>query len=110
MAAGVCVLTSDIRENREVVDGAGYTFRRGDRSDLERMLDLLMHNPELRRQAAARGQERIKNEYRWSEIATSIERVYHHVLGWHFMTPALHWDKEVLVEAQPTCLSANGMD
>ncbi len=110
MAAGVCVLTSDIPENREVVDGAGYTFRRGDLSDLEHMLDLLMHNPELRRQAAARGQERIQNEYRWSKIATSIERVYHHVLGWHSITPALHRDKEILVEAQPTPLSANSMD
>jgi glycosyltransferase involved in cell wall biosynthesis len=110
MAAGVCVLTSDIPENREVVDGAGYTFRRGDCSDLEHMLDLLMHNPDLRRQAAARGQERIKNEYRWSDIATSIERVYHHVLGWHSITPALHWDKEALIEAQTTTLSANSMD
>ena len=100
MAAGVCVLTSDIPENCEVVDGAGYTFRRGNRSDLERMLDLLVHNSELRHQAAARGQEHIKNEYRWSEIATSIERVYHHVLGWH-STPTLHWDKEVRVESQP---------
>ena len=60
MAAGVCVLTSDIPENCEVVDGAGYTFRRGNRSDLERMLDLLVHNSELRHQAAARGQERIR--------------------------------------------------
>ena len=52
MAAGVCVLTSDIPENNEVVDGAGFTFHRGDQADLERMLDLLIHNPELRRQSA----------------------------------------------------------
>jgi glycosyltransferase involved in cell wall biosynthesis len=105
MAAGICVLTSDIPENREVVDGAGYTFRRGNRSDLERMLALLIHNPELRRQAAALGQERIKKEYRWSEIAASIERVYHHVLGWHSMTPALHPDKQTSVESYPARLS-----
>jgi glycosyltransferase involved in cell wall biosynthesis len=37
MAAGVCVLTSDIPENVELVDGAGSTFRRGDVADLERM-------------------------------------------------------------------------
>ncbi len=30
MGAGVCVLTSDIPENVEVVDGCGYTFRKGD--------------------------------------------------------------------------------
>ena len=31
MASGVCVLTSDIPENNEVVEGAGFTFHRGDR-------------------------------------------------------------------------------
>jgi glycosyltransferase involved in cell wall biosynthesis len=82
MAAGVCVLTSDIPENNEVVEGAGFTFHRGDRKDLERMLDLLIHNPELRRQAAARERERIEDQYRWPEIARSIEKAYYKVLGW----------------------------
>ena len=82
MAAGVCVLTSDIPENNEVVEGAGFTFRRGDQADLERMLDLLIHNPELRRQSAARERERIQGEYLWPEIARSIERAYYNVLGW----------------------------
>jgi len=39
--------------------GAGFTFHRGDQADLERMLDLLIHNPELRRQSAARERQRI---------------------------------------------------
>jgi glycosyltransferase involved in cell wall biosynthesis len=82
MAAGVCVLTSDIPENNEVVEGVGFTFRRGDEGDLQRMLDLLVHNPELRRQAAARGRERIQRQYRWPEIALAIEKAYYDVLGW----------------------------
>jgi glycosyltransferase involved in cell wall biosynthesis len=82
MAAGVCVLTSDIPENNEVVDGAGFTFHRGDQADLERMLDLLIHNPELRRQSAARERERIQGEYLWPAIARSIEKAYYNVLGW----------------------------
>ncbi len=82
MAAGVCVLTSDIPENNEVVEDAGFTFRCGDQADLERMLDLLIHHPELRRQAAARGRDRIKSHYLWPEIARSIEKVYYNVLGW----------------------------
>jgi glycosyltransferase involved in cell wall biosynthesis len=82
MAAGVCVLTSDIPENNEVVDGAGFTFHRGDQADLERMLDLLIHNPELRRQSAARERQRIQGEYLWPEIARSIEKAYYNVLGW----------------------------
>jgi glycosyltransferase involved in cell wall biosynthesis len=30
MGAGLCVLTSDVPENREVVDGAGFTFQRAE--------------------------------------------------------------------------------
>jgi glycosyltransferase involved in cell wall biosynthesis len=82
MAAGVCVLTSDIPENKEVVEGAGFTFRRGDQADLEHMLDLLIHNPELRRQSAAGERERIQGEYLWPQIARSIEKAYYKVLGW----------------------------
>jgi len=82
MAAGVCVLTSDIPENNEVVDGAGFTFRRGDQADLERMLDLLVHNPELRRESAARGRERVQSQFLWPAIARSIEKAYYKVLGW----------------------------
>jgi len=83
MAAGVCVLTSDIPENNEVVEGAGFTFHRGNQADLERMLDLLIHDPELRRQSAARGRERIRGQYLWPAIARSIETVYYNALGWN---------------------------
>ncbi len=82
MAAGVCVLTSDIPENNEVVEGAGFTFHCGDQADLARMLDLLVHNPDLRRQSGARERERIQHQYLWPEIARSIEKAYYNVLGW----------------------------
>ena len=82
MAAGVCVLTSDIPENNEVVAGAGFTFHRGDQADLERMLDLLVRNPELRRQSANRAQKRIQSEYAWPVIARAIEKSYYELLGW----------------------------
>ena len=51
MGAGICVLASDIPENRELVDGAGFTFKHGDASDLERMLRILMFSPALREDA-----------------------------------------------------------
>lgn len=82
MAAGVCVLTSDIPENKEVVEDAGYTFQRGNALDLEWMLEFLIRNPGLRRRAAERARERIQGQYQWPVIARSIEAVYHDVLGW----------------------------
>lgn len=83
MAAGVCVLTSDIPENNEVVSGAGFTFHRGDRADLERMLDLLIRNPEIRRQTAQRAQKRVQAEFAWPAVARMIEKTYFDALGWN---------------------------
>lgn len=40
MGAGLCVLTSDVPENREVVEGAGFTFKHGDSSDLADQIEV----------------------------------------------------------------------
>jgi glycosyltransferase involved in cell wall biosynthesis len=82
MAAGVCVLTSDIPENKEVVDGVGFTFRRGEQTDLTRMLGLLICNPGLRQEMAAKAEQRIGEQYGWPGIARSIAMLYYRVLGW----------------------------
>jgi glycosyltransferase involved in cell wall biosynthesis len=81
MGAAVCVLTSDIPENREVVEGAGFTFRAGDVDDLTRMLGLLLANPEMRAAAGRSAQQVIRERYLWPEIAKQIAQVYEGVLG-----------------------------
>jgi len=81
MGAGVCVLTSDIPENREAVEGAGFTFKGGDVHDLERMLRLLLADPEVRTEAARKGQSRVRERYLWPGIAEQVEAVYLRVLG-----------------------------
>jgi len=65
MGTGVCTLTSDIPENRELVDDAGFTFRHSDVQDLERMLRLLITQPEGRKAAAKAAKERIRERYLW---------------------------------------------
>jgi glycosyltransferase involved in cell wall biosynthesis len=82
MAAGVCALTSDIPENLEVVAGAGFTFKRGDRSDLTRVLDLLIRNPALRREMAVKGAQQVQEKYLWCDIARSVEQAYYKILEW----------------------------
>ena len=76
MGAGVCVLASDIPENRELVDGSGFTFRRGDQNDLERMLQLLISEPEIRKAAARKARERVWEHYLWGRVAREIEGNY----------------------------------
>jgi glycosyltransferase involved in cell wall biosynthesis len=81
MGAGVCVLTSDIPENREVVEDAGFTFKRGNVDDLERMLRLLIENSQLRQATARAAQERVRERYLWREIAGQIDQTYRQLFG-----------------------------
>lgn len=82
MGAGLCVLTSDVPENREVVDGAGFTFKRGDAGDLAERLKFLIANPAVREAAGKSAKRRIREQYLWDKIALDIEKVYFDVLGW----------------------------
>ncbi|HTE88347.1 MAG TPA: glycosyltransferase family 4 protein [Terriglobales bacterium] len=81
MGAGVCVLTSDIAENCELVEGAGFTFKRGDVDDLERMLRWLISDPQARVEAAKRAQERVRKHYLWPVIAKQVELTYFRTMG-----------------------------
>jgi glycosyltransferase involved in cell wall biosynthesis len=80
MGAGVCVLTSDVPENREVVEDAGFTFKRGDVHDLERMLRLLTESPQLRQTAAQSAKKRVQEKYLWKQIAGQISQTYEQVV------------------------------
>ena len=81
MGAGVCVLTSDIAENSELVEGAGFTFKRGDVNDLERMMRWLISDSSARSMAAAKAQERVREHYLWPLIAKEVERTYFRTMG-----------------------------
>ncbi|PYX36302.1 MAG: hypothetical protein DMG81_16345, partial [Acidobacteria bacterium] len=85
MGAGVCVLASNIPENRELVEGAGFLFLPGDVVDLEEKLRLLIENPHLRQAAARSEKQRIRQEYLWQDITSEIEHAYLEMMGW---TPA----------------------
>ncbi len=82
MGAGLCVLTSDVPENREVVDGAGFTFERGSASDLAQRLRFLIANPAVREAAGRAAKRRIREQYQWSNIAVDIETAYFEMMGW----------------------------
>ena len=82
MGAGLCVLTSDIPENREVVHGAGFTFERGNVTDLAEHIRLLISHPELRQAAGSAARRRIEEQYHWQTITTEIEKAYFALMGW----------------------------
>jgi glycosyltransferase involved in cell wall biosynthesis len=82
MGAGLCVLSSDIAENREAVDDAGFTFRRGDVADLADRLRFLIANPAVREAAGHAAKRRILALYQWPQIAAEVERVYLEMMGY----------------------------
>jgi glycosyltransferase involved in cell wall biosynthesis len=77
----LCVLASDIPENRELVEGAGFTFKKGDIPDLERMLGLLINEPGARNDAGRRAKQRIRDECLWEKVAAQVEQVYLDLYG-----------------------------
>jgi glycosyltransferase involved in cell wall biosynthesis len=81
MGAGVCVLASDIPENREAIGDAGFVFKRGDRLDLQRMLTFLLSDSTLRALSGTRGKQRVRNNYLWDDVTERIERVYRDLIG-----------------------------
>ena len=76
MGAAVCVLTSNIPENREVIAGTGFTFQPGDATDLARMLRMLLSDPESRAVAGRNAQARVRERYLWPQIAAEIGHSY----------------------------------
>ena len=88
MGAGLCVLTSDVSENREAVNEAGFTFRRSDVADLADRLRFLIANPAVREAVGQAAKRRICEHYQWPQIAAKIERVYFEVMGWELAETA----------------------
>jgi len=82
MGAGLCVLASDVAENREAIDDTGFTFRRGDTIDLADRLRFLIANPAVREAAGRAAKRRVRDHYQWPRIAKDIEQIYLEMLGW----------------------------
>jgi glycosyltransferase involved in cell wall biosynthesis len=85
MGAGLCVLTSDVPENREVADGAGFTFQQGNATDLEDRLRFLLANPAVRQAAGQTAKRRIEEQYQWQKIARDIEKTYFQLMEWELV-------------------------
>jgi glycosyltransferase involved in cell wall biosynthesis len=90
MGAAVCVLTSDIAENREVIASTGFTFHAGDANDLARMLRLLLSDTGARILAGRDAQARVRERYLWPRIAAEIGHSYGELTERTSMIEACH--------------------
>lgn len=81
MSYGNCCLVSDIPENIEAIDQAGFTFRSQDVNDLTGKIRFLLDN---RSDIDAKSQQaisRVKANYTWDSVTDKIERLYESVLA-----------------------------
>jgi len=99
MGAGLCVVASDVPENCEVVEGVGFTFRRGNAADLAERLRFLIANLAVREAAGRAARQRIREQYQWQKIAGDIEKAYFTMMGWK-QTEAL--PKKPAARSDPT--------
>ncbi len=81
MGAGLCVLASDVPENEEAIEGAGFTFQRGNSEDLADRLRFLIANPAVRLAAGHAAKQRVREYYQWSHVASEVQRVYLQMMG-----------------------------
>ncbi len=76
MSYGCACLVSDIPENREAVDGHGFTFRSRDSDDLARQLGPLLKDPGGVRRAGERSRSYVLARFSWDTVADELERLY----------------------------------
>lgn len=76
MSYGDCCLTSDIKENTEVVEGNALTFLHGNTIDLRLKMTQLLEHPETVDKFKAGSQDYICNKYNWNDIVHKTILLY----------------------------------
>ena len=76
MAAGCCCITSDIPENRAVLDGCGETFCRGNAKDLAKKMKMLLADPDLADEYRETAPVRVLRKYSWKDCVDIVEQVF----------------------------------
>jgi glycosyltransferase involved in cell wall biosynthesis len=81
MSFGLCAVTSDIPENREVIDGVGWTAPPGDADGLASILRRVVDQPGEAGELGRLARKRIEAEYTWDQVARRTEAFYYEVLA-----------------------------
>lgn len=68
MGFGKCVLSSDIPENKFLVENRGYLFKQGNIESLTSQLKMLLTDEKKVKQAGMYSQEFVKNNFSWDKV------------------------------------------
>ena len=76
MSYGNCCLISDIPENTEVVHDKALPFEKGNETDLQKKLQMLLDDESLVRKYKAEAAPYILDRYNWDIVVDQMLRVY----------------------------------
>ena len=76
MSYGKCVLTSDIPENKVIVEGHGFTFRTGDKEDLKVKLKRLLQDGSMVKALGRKARLWVEDRFSWETVTELTERFY----------------------------------
>ena len=76
MSHGLPVVASDIAENREALDEAGFFFKNKNVNDLTRTLRYILRYTDKARAAGRAGRQLSRRRYDWDKLVRSVARVY----------------------------------
>ena len=79
MAAGKCIIASDLPENMEAVGDAALSFPAGDAEQLAARLSRALADPALREAMGAAAARRVFGEYDWDASTRLLERTYQQI-------------------------------
>ncbi len=80
MSYGLPVLVSDIAENTEAVDKAGFIFKNKNVIDLTNKLKYILNNPKTSKYKGQRALERVSQYYNWEIVVYKVLDVYKEVV------------------------------
>jgi glycosyltransferase involved in cell wall biosynthesis len=80
MSFGACVVSSDIPENLELVDGVGLAVPPGDAEALAAALARVLDDRDAAAALGRRARARVEAEYTWDRVARRTEAFYHALL------------------------------
>lgn len=102
MAAGCAIVASNIPAFRAVLGDAGLTFANGNSGALARVLQRLLHDPDLVADLRGRGEKQAV-QYDWSVVAKKVLQVYETVADGHPVTckPLRRYRPSFLRQLQP---------
>lgn len=81
LACKTPVVTTDLPQLEDLVDGVGLTVSQQSSGELKTALSELLSNPDCQKKMGDRGRQRVINNYSWSETVEQTTQIYNELIS-----------------------------